>query len=52
MKTQLNPQKRFIPSEEYRQMLVRDGERRYREWHSTYLNYQKAYLKEMRQRRQ
>lgn len=50
MEKNLNSQKRYIPSEEYRQMLVRDGERRFREWHSSFLKYQKAYLQEMCQR--
>lgn len=45
------PPKRYIPSEEYRAMLVRDGERRFREWHTAFLNYQKAFLKEMAQQR-
>jgi len=29
-----------LSSEAYRQALVRDGERRYREWHQNYHNYQ------------
>lgn len=37
----------YIPSEKYRQMLVRDGERRFQEWHNNYLNYQKKYLQEL-----
>jgi len=44
-------QKRYIPSETYRAMLVRDGERRFREWHTDFLNYQKAFLDDMAQRR-
>lgn len=36
-----------LSSEAYRQMLVRDGERRFREWHQNYLNYQKQYLAEL-----
>lgn len=38
--------KKYIDSETYRKMLVRDGERRFREWHTSFLNYQKQYLKE------
>jgi len=37
----------YISSEHYRQMLVRDGERRFREWHTQFLNYQKKFLAEM-----
>jgi hypothetical protein len=40
-------QPQYIPSEAYRAMLVRDGERRFQEWHTTFLNYQKAYLQAM-----
>lgn len=43
----MSQQSKFIPSEKYRQILVRDGERRFREWHTNYLNYRKKYLKEM-----
>lgn len=39
--------KPFISSEKYRQMLVRDGERRFQEWHNRYLNYRKKYQQEM-----
>lgn len=38
--------KKYIDSETYRKMLVRDGERRFREWHTAFLNYQKQYQKE------
>lgn len=41
-----------INSERYRQMLVRDGERRFREWHTAFLNYQKQFLRELAQTRQ
>ena len=41
----------YIPSEAYRAMLVRDGERRFQEWHRSFLAYQKAFLQEMEQRR-
>ena len=40
-------QSQYISSEKYRQMLVRDGERRFHQWHTNYLNYQKKYLKEL-----
>ncbi|MGQ9837921.1 MAG: hypothetical protein ACUVRV_08125 [Cyanobacteriota bacterium] len=40
-----------LNSEQYRQMLVRDGERRFREWHTAFLNYQKQFLHEMKQLR-
>lgn len=43
----MTEKKQFIPSEQYRQMLVRDGERRFREWHYNYLSYRKKYLKEI-----
>jgi hypothetical protein len=38
---------KFIPSEQYRQMLVRDGQRRFHEWHSKFLAYQTKFLQEM-----
>ena len=41
-----------IDSEHYRQMLVKDGERRYREWHTAFLRYQQKFLQEMAQTRQ
>lgn len=37
---------KYIDSETYRKMLVRDGERRFQEWHTSFLNYQKKYQKE------
>ncbi|WP_197278749.1 hypothetical protein [Pseudanabaena sp. 'Roaring Creek'] len=43
--------KEYISSEKYRQMLVRDGDRRFQEWHSSYLNYQRAYLEDMNKRK-
>lgn len=42
----------YIPSEAYRAMLVRDGERRFQEWHQAFLAHQKAYRQEMERRRQ
>jgi len=40
----------LLNSEHYRQMLVRDGERRFREWHSEFLRYQGEFLKDQHQR--
>jgi hypothetical protein len=37
-----------LDSEHYRQMLVRDGERRFRQWHTAFLAYQKHFLQAMR----
>lgn len=37
-----------LNSEQYRQMLVRDGERRFREWHTAFLKYQRQFLQEMK----
>lgn len=34
-------------SEQYRQMLVRDGERRFREWHTAFLAYQRQFQQAM-----
>lgn len=47
-----SPKPQYISSEAYRAMLVRDGERRFQEWHQSFLAYQQAYLKDMKQRRQ
>ena len=44
--------KRYIDSEHYRQMLVRDGDRRFQEWHTAFLRYQQQFLKEMAKPRQ
>jgi hypothetical protein len=41
------PKTRYIGSEEYRQMLVRDGEKRFHEWHTKFLNYQKKFVEEI-----
>ncbi len=41
----------YVDSERYRQMLVRDGERRFQEWHDTFLRHQKAYRAETERRR-
>jgi hypothetical protein len=45
-------QGRYIDSEHYRQMLVRDGERRFRSWHHAFLRYQQEFLKQQTQTRQ
>jgi cbb3-type cytochrome oxidase cytochrome c subunit len=34
----------YISSEHYRQMLVRDGDRRFREWHNKFLEYQQEFI--------
>ncbi|MGK7903436.1 MAG: hypothetical protein AB4352_18925 [Hormoscilla sp.] len=39
--------KKYISSEEYRQRLVRDADRRFAEWHRDFLDYQKKFLAEM-----
>ncbi|MDX2214496.1 MAG: hypothetical protein SFY66_14490 [Oculatellaceae cyanobacterium bins.114] len=57
IKNQTNPlystkQHQPISSEHYRQMLARDGERRFYEWHSTFLQYQKEFLRQLEQSRQ
>ena len=39
-------EKKYISSEEYRQRLVRDGDRRFAEWHGNFLDYQKKFLAE------
>ncbi len=43
--------KHYIPSEEYRQMLVRDGDRRFKEWHDSFLKYQELFLEDMMDKR-
>ncbi|MEI6428983.1 MAG: hypothetical protein WCO45_11455 [Pseudanabaena sp. ELA607] len=42
---------KYLTSEQYRQMLVRDGEKRFSDWHSSFLNYQKNFLAAMSQKR-
>ncbi|VXD24119.1 hypothetical protein PL8927_790195 [Planktothrix serta PCC 8927] len=42
--------KHYIPSEQYRQMLVRDGDRRFKEWHDSFLNYQLVFLADMKRK--
>ncbi len=41
---------RYIDSEHYRQMLVRDGDRRFQEWHGSFLRYQRQFLQAMQSR--
>lgn len=41
----------YVDSEHYRQMLVRDGERRFREWHTAFLLHQRSYRNQMAQNR-
>lgn len=43
-------QPRYIDSEHYRQMLVRDGDRRFQEWHGSFLRYQRQFLQAMQSR--
>jgi regulatory protein YycH of two-component signal transduction system YycFG len=38
------PTKPWISSEAYRQLLVKDGERRFAEWHGEFLDYQRQFL--------
>lgn len=45
-------QKRYLSSEEYRALLVKDGQRRFQEWHSAFLAYQKSFEQEMSSARQ
>ena len=40
----------LLDSEHYRQMLVADGERRFREWHGEFLRYQNKFLKDQHNR--
>lgn len=47
----MNKPKRYLSSEEYRQMLVRDGDRRFREWHTKFLQYQQQFLADMERSR-
>ncbi|MFN5857456.1 MAG: hypothetical protein ACK456_16445 [Pseudanabaenaceae cyanobacterium] len=43
--------RKYLDSEKYRQMLVRDGEKRFSDWHSSFLDYQKNFLAAMAQKR-
>ncbi|MDZ8189263.1 MAG: hypothetical protein RMX96_31045 [Nostoc sp. ChiSLP02] len=40
----------LLSHEHYRQMLVRDGERRFQEWHTEYLRYQRKFLNDQQNR--
>ena len=42
------PQSRPTDSERYRQLLVQDGERRFREWHQAFVRYQQQFQQAMR----
>ena len=47
----MSTSREYISSEKYRQMLVRDGDRRFQDWHSSFLNYQREYLEDLNKRR-
>ena len=47
----MSTSKSYFSSEKYRQMLVHDADRCFREWHSSFLNYQRAYLEDLNKRR-
>ncbi len=47
----MSTSKPYISSEKYRQMLVKDGDRRFQEWHNRFLSYQQAYLADMNNRK-
>jgi hypothetical protein len=38
-------QSKYLSSEQYRQMLVRDGQQRFQEWHNQFLQYQQQFLR-------
>jgi hypothetical protein len=40
----------LLSHEHYRQMLVKDGERRFKEWHTEYLRHQNQFLKDQQNR--
>jgi len=42
---------KYLSSEAYRQMLVKDGERRFQEWHGDFIKYQKKFLQDQEKRR-
>ena len=42
-----NPSNTTIDSEHYRQMLVRDGQRRFDEWHGEFLRYQREFTQSL-----
>lgn len=43
----MNKKTEYIDSEKYRQILVKDGEKRFQEWHKNFLKYQQQFLQEM-----
>ncbi len=47
----MSTSKEYVSSEKYRQMLVRDGDRRFQEWHDSFLSYQKAYQADLNKRK-
>lgn len=40
----------LLSHEHYRQMLVKDGDRRFKEWHTEYLRHQSEFLKDQQNR--
>lgn len=40
----------FLSHEHYRQMMVRDGQRSFQEWHGEYLRHQNEFLNDQRTR--
>jgi hypothetical protein len=44
-------EKKYISSEAYRQMLVKDGNRRFQEWHEAFITYQKKFLEAQEKKR-
>lgn len=47
----MSTSKSYVSSEKYRQMLVRDGDRRFKEWHDKFLKYQQLFLADMNKRK-
>ncbi len=47
----MSTSKEYVSSEKYRQMLVRDGDRRFQEWHKSFLNYQRAFQDDLNKRK-
>lgn len=48
----MNKTKRYIDSEHYRQQLVKDGDRRFQEWHTAFVSYQKRFMQALSKTRQ
>ncbi|AFY71765.1 hypothetical protein Pse7367_3530 [Thalassoporum mexicanum PCC 7367] len=42
-------QSKYLSSEQYRQMLVKDGQRRFQEWHGRFLQYQQKFLRSQKE---